>query len=279
MSGILHIVATPIGNREDLTLRAVRILREVDWIASEDTRQTRKLLEPLGIETPQISYHEHNERQRAGELVERLVAGQNGALLSDAGTPLISDPGYRLLRAAIDAGIKVVPLPGASAVTTALSAAGLGTDAFRFGGFLPPKSTQRRKLLDELRQETATLIFFEAPHRICEALRDVHDVLGSREIVVARELTKIHEEFLRGTASEILAELSARPSVKGEITLLIGKSIGKSIGKTDTSEASDVSDAVNALIQQGMARMDAIKQIARDRGLSKREAYKLAEGL
>ena len=202
MTGTLYIVATPIGNLEDITLRALRVLREVDWIACEDTRQTRKLLEHFGIAKPMVSYHEHNESGRAAELVERLTRGGSGALVSDAGTPLISDPGYRLVQAAIAAAIPVVPIPGASAAVSALSAAGLPTDAFRFCGFLPPKSSQRRKTLEQLKPETGTLIFYETPHRILEALEDVAAVMGSRPVVVARELTKLHEEFLRGTAAE-----------------------------------------------------------------------------
>ena len=213
MTGTLYIVATPIGNLEDITHRALRVLKEVGWIASEDTRQTRKLLDHFGITTPQLSYHEHNERERATHLIEKLTAGINVALVSDAGTPLISDPGYRLVREAIEAGITVVPLPGPSAAVAALSASGLATDQFRFCGFLPAKTTQRRKVLEELKHETCTLIFYETPHRIIEALADVAAIdatLGARQVVVAREVTKIHEEFLRGTAAEVMAVLGAR---------------------------------------------------------------------
>ena len=198
MLGTLSIVSTPIGNLEDITLRAARVLREADLIACEDTRHTRKLLDHIGVSKPLVSYHEHNETARAAELVERLAAGANIALVSDAGTPLLSDPGYRLVEAAIAAGIPVIPIPGASAVLSALAASGLPTDEFRFGGFLPPKTTQRRKTLEALREERCTLIFYEAPHRILEALEDVEAVLGARPVVVARELTKLHEEFLRG---------------------------------------------------------------------------------
>ena len=272
MTGTLYIVATPIGNLEDITLRALRVLREVDWIACEDTRQTRKLLEHFGIAKPMVSYHEHNESGRAAELVERLARGGSGALVSDAGTPLISDPGYRLVQAAIAAAVPVVPIPGASAAVSALSAAGLPTDAFRFCGFLPPKSSQRRKTLEQWKPETATLIFYETPHRILEALEDVAAVMGTRPVVVARELTKLHEEFLRGTAAEVRTELASRPSVKGEITLLIGK--------TDEVQADDtpLEEAVRAAEQRGLPRMEAIKQVARQRGLSKREVYRLIAG-
>jgi 16S rRNA (cytidine1402-2'-O)-methyltransferase len=272
VTGILYIVATPIGNLEDITLRALRVLREVDWIACEDTRQTRKLLEHFGISKPMFSYHDHNEAGRAAELVERLAGGGRGALVSDAGTPLISDPGYRLVQAAITAEVPVVPIPGVSAAVSALSGAGLPTDAFRFCGFLPPKSSQRRKTLEQWKAETATLIFYETPHRILEALEDVAAVMGPRPVVVARELTKLHEEFLRGTAAEVRAELASRPSVKGEFTLLIGK--------MDEVQADDtpLEEAVRAAEQQGMPRMDAIKQVARQRGLSKREVYRLTTG-
>jgi len=272
VTGILYIVATPIGNLEDITLRALRVLREVDWIACEDTRQTRKLLDHFGIAKPMVSYHDHNESGRAAELVERLARGSSGALVSDAGTPLISDPGYRLVQAAIEAVVRVVPIPGVSATVSALSAAGLPTDAFRFCGFLPPKSSQRRKTLEQWKAETATLIFYETPHRILEALEDVTAVMGQRPVVIARELTKLHEEFLRGTAAEVRAELASRPSVKGEITLLIGK--------TDEVQSDDtpLEEAVRSAEQQGLPRMDAIKQVARQRGLSKREVYRLIAG-
>ena len=272
MTGTLYIVATPIGNLEDITFRALRVLREVDWIACEDTRQTRKLLEHFGISKPMVSYHEHNESGRATELVGKLARGGSGALVSDAGTPLISDPGYRLVQAAIAARVPVVPIPGVSAAVSALSAAGLPTDAFRFCGFLPPKSSQRRKTLELWKPETATLIFYETPHRILEALEDVAAVMGARPVVVARELTKLHEEFLRGTAAELHVELAARPSVKGEITLLIGK--------TDEVQVDDtpLEEAVRAAEKQGLPRMDAIKQVARQRGLSKREVYRLIAG-
>jgi len=271
--GILYIVATPIGNLEDITLRARRILRECDWIACEDTRQTRKLLEHLDISKPLVSYHEHNEAGRAGDLVAKLEAGAKVALVSDAGTPLVSDPGYRVVTAAIGAGIPVVPIPGATAAVSALSASGLATDSFRFCGFLPPKTSQRRKMLEQLKQETCTLIFYETPHRILDALADVEKEMGSRPVVVARELTKVHEEFLRGTAAEIRATLAGRPSVKGEITLLIGKAESPAV-----ADDIPLEDAVRAVEQQGLSRMDAIKRAAKQRGLSKREVYRIITG-
>lgn len=270
-TGTLYVVSTPIGNLEDITLRALRILREADVVACEDTRQTQKLLDHLAVETKTLSYHEHNEAARTRQLVRRLRDGENVALVTDAGTPLVSDPGYRLVRAAIDARIPVVPIPGASAALSALAAAGLATDEFRFCGFLSPKSGQRRRKLEALAPETCTLVFYEAPHRILDTLSDVEEIMGTRPVVVARELTKLHEEFLRGTAAEIRTQLAARPSVKGEITLLIGK--GEPI-----ADDTPLVEAVAALEAQGVSRMDAIKQVARERGLSKRDVYKEVTG-
>ena len=267
MPASLYLVATPIGNLEDITLRALRVLKEADVIACEDTRQTGKLLAHFGIDKPTVSYHEHNEAARTEELLARLEAGARVALVSDAGTPLISDPGYRLVTAAIAAGVPVVPVPGASAVLSALAGGGLPTDAFRFGGFLPAKSTQRRKALESLRAETCTLIFYEAPHRILDTLADIAALLGDRPVVVARELTKFYEEFLRGTAEQVRAQLAARPAVKGEITLLIGKG-------APAAATTSVEEAVRELEETGLARMDAIKQVARERGLNKRDVYK-----
>jgi len=268
MTGILFLVATPIGNLEDITYRAVRTLGEADVIACEDTRQTRKLLNHYGIAKPLMSYHEHNEAPRAEELAAKLQAGAKVALVSDAGTPLVSDPGYRLVAAAIRAGIRVVPVPGPSALVAALTGSGLATDSFSFGGFLPPRSGQRARVLEAARDESATLIFYEAPHRILETLEDVDRILGPRSVVVARELTKIHEEFLRGTAGEVRALLAARPSIKGEITLLIGKA------QENVSSDEPIEQAVEACQRGGMSRMEAIKAVARKRGLAKSEVYR-----
>jgi len=273
MSGILFVVATPIGNLEDITYRAVRILGQVNWIACEDTRQTRKLLDHYGIQTPQISYHEHNELERAKELCSRLLAGESGALVSDAGVPLISDPGYRLVHSAVGAGVVVQPVPGPSALLAALSASGLPTDAFHFGGFLPPKPGQRVHALEALKDEHATLIFYEAPHRLVEALADIQTVLGDRDVVVARELTKIHEEFLHGTASQLHALLAGRESIKGEVTLLIAKATKPAV------DDRPIEVAVEAQMRSGLSRMDAIKAVARSRGLSKRDVYREFEHL
>jgi 16S rRNA (cytidine1402-2'-O)-methyltransferase len=253
---------------EDITLRALRVLREeVAAIACEDTRQTQKLLVRFEIRKPLISYHEHNEKTRAPELIERLKAGESIALVSDAGTPLVSDPGHRLVTAAIENGIRVVPIPGVSAALTALTASGLPATDFRFCGFLPHKAGARRRFLEELKRETATLIFYESPHRILEALEDMDAVLGRSPVVLARELTKVHEEFLRGTAAEILSELRSRPSVKGEMTLVIAPSqaapaVGDPIAEVARLEAG------------GMERMEAIKIVAREFGLGKRDLYR-----
>jgi 16S rRNA (cytidine1402-2'-O)-methyltransferase len=267
VSGTLYVVATPIGNLEDITLRAIRILREVDRIACEDTRQTRKLLDRHGISKPLVSYHEHNEQARAQELLSELAAGANIALVSDAGTPLIADPGYRLVKQARAQGITVSPIPGASAVLTALSASGLPTDAFIFGGFLPAKKTQRRKILEEMKDYAATLVFYETPHRILEALDDIAEVLGPRRMMIGRELTKIHEEFLAGEPAELREALAKRPSIKGEMTIMIGKA------EALAADARPIEEAFDKLLEAGVPRMEAMKTIARERGLSKREVY------
>jgi 16S rRNA (cytidine1402-2'-O)-methyltransferase len=268
VTGVLYLVATPIGNLEDITFRAVRVLKEADLIACEDTRQTRKLLDHYGIDAPLVSYHEHNEAERASELAGRLAGGARIALVSDSGMPLVSDPGYRLVHAAIAAGVKVEPVPGPSALLVALAASGLATDAFHFEGFLPAKTGPRRKALEALRHEDATLIFYEGPHRILETLAAVEEVLGQRPVVVARELTKIHEEFLRGTAAEVHAVLAERASVKGEITLLVGRA------DAPPEEDTPLQEAVAECMRQGMSRMDAIKTVARRRGLPKRDVYR-----
>jgi 16S rRNA (cytidine1402-2'-O)-methyltransferase len=268
---MLYVVATPIGNLEDMTHRATRVLAEVDLIACEDTRQTRKLLDHYGIKTALTSYHDHNETARATELAERMLTGTKIALVTDAGTPLISDPGFRLVRAALDAGVLVVPIPGVSAVVAALSGAGLGTDQFRFGGFLPAKQGQRRQAIAAIKYEPGTAVFYEAPHRILEALVDIETDLGpSRPVVVARELTKIHEEFIRGTAREVREALEAKPVIKGEITLLIGKSDAA----PEADDPRPAAEAVAELERDGMPRMDAVKHVARARGLAKRDVYR-----
>jgi len=273
----LYLVGTPIGNLEDITLRAIRILKEVDTIACEDTRQTQKLLNHYGIATPSVSYHEHNEMTRASELVKNMQEGASVALVTDAGMPGISDPGYRLIALAIRHHVKVVPIPGASAFLAALVSSGLPTDSFRFSGFLPAKRGERRSVLEAIRTSPRTQVFYETPHRVIEALTDVCEVLGeARQVVIAREVTKIHEEFLRGRASEVLENLQARDAVKGEITLLIGK------GEGEQQRAADASSAVVSIrqrIEQIMSeeKIDektALKKVAKERGISKSEAYR-----
>lgn len=274
MPGTLYVVATPIGNLEDFSPRAVHVLKEVSLIACEDTRHTRKLLEHFGINTHLVSYHDHNERDRSAELAARLTSGDSVALVSDAGTPLISDPGYRLVEAALEAGATVVPIPGANAAIAALSASGLPPDAFYFGGFLAPKEGQRRRQLEQGAPLAATLIFYEAPHRILETLEEIETICPHRPVVLARELTKLHEEFLRGSAAEVRAALAARPAIKGEFTILLGKPVEPE-GPPD---ARPIPEAVAALEREGLSRMDAIKRVARDRGLPKRDVYNQVEG-
>src|SRR5256714_1439479 len=221
MAGTLYIVSTPIGNLEDITHRALRILREVDLIACEDTRHTRKLLNHFAIDAGTISYHEHNERERADELCAMLAAGKDIAIVSDAGTPVVSDPGFRVVNLAIEKGFRIVPIPGATAFVAALSASGLPSDQFLFAGFLPPRASARRARLEDLRTIQATLIFYEAPHRIATALRDAVDILGNRQAVEARELTKLHEEFIRGTLNELAQKFSGQNKTRGEIVVMI----------------------------------------------------------
>ena len=268
----LYIVSTPIGNLEDITLRALRVLKEVDLIACEDTRRTRRLLDHFGISKPTISYHEHNELRRAAELAERLSRGESIALVTDAGTPGISDPAYRIVVAAVERGVTITPVPGATAIIAGLVASGLPTDSFLFAGFLPSRKHARRARLDELKSERATLVFYEAPHRIRESLLDVREILGDRLAAVARELTKLHEEFIRGAVSEIIAHFEA-VEPRGEVTLVIA---GSREDNLRAAESISISEEVERLERErGLSRSDAIKQAARSRGLSKREAYQL----
>jgi 16S rRNA (cytidine1402-2'-O)-methyltransferase len=265
--GTLYVVATPIGNLEDITLRALRILREqATAIACEDTRQTRKLLARFNINKPLISYHEHNEVSRSAEIVELLKRGESVALLSDAGTPLISDPGYRIVNAAVQSGIPVVPIPGASAMLAALSASGLPTNEFCFIGFLPNKPGARKAKLREIAGAGATVIAYESPHRILETLRDIEETLGSSQIVLARELTKVHEQFLRGTAVELLPAVNP----KGEMTIIISPA-----GRAET-HMPDPAGEVARLESEGLDRMEAVKLVAKRTGLPKRQVYKQA---
>jgi 16S rRNA (cytidine1402-2'-O)-methyltransferase len=271
---MLYIVATPIGNLEDISLRALRILREVDLIACEDTRHTRKLLTHYQITTPLVSYHEHNEYERAAELVDKLADGLRLALVSDAGMPLVSDPGFRLVSEAVSRGIAIVPVPGASALITALAASGLPTDDFLFAGFLSAKQTARRARLKALSAIDTTLIFYEAPHRIRQTLADACELLGNRPCVLARELTKLHEEFLRGGLAEVTRQVNER-QLKGEMVVLIGPPAAAE-RENSPAPAVTIGEAVDALIAaESIDHKTALKRIARARGLSKSEAYRL----
>jgi 16S rRNA (cytidine1402-2'-O)-methyltransferase len=271
----LYLVATPIGNLEDITLRALRVLKEADLIACEDTRHTQKLLNHYGVSTRTTSYHEHNEITRAPELVIELEQGARVALVTDAGMPGISDPGFRLISLAIRHHVPVVPVPGASAFLAALVASGLPTDAFRFSGFLPAKAGARRQLLESIRESPRSQVFYEAPHRLLDALADVVEVLGKgRHIVVAREVTKLHEEFLRGRAGEILETLKSRDAVKGEITLLIAKAEEEGSGVSAESRMTVRQRIEQIMTGEKVDEKAALKKAAKERGISKSQAYR-----
>jgi 16S rRNA (cytidine1402-2'-O)-methyltransferase len=273
VAGTLYLVGTPIGNLEDITLRALKTLKAVDLIACEDTRQTLKLLNHYGIAKPTTSYHEHNELTRAAELVVHLESGDNIALVTDAGTPGVSDPGYRLVALAVRHHIRVVPIPGPSAFLSALVASGLPTDSFHFSGFLPAKAGARRSVLEAVRHSPLTQIVYEAPHRIAETLHDIVEILGpERHVVIAREVTKLHEEFLRGRADKVLEQLERRGETKGEITLLIGKAEEASPAPTSPR---GVARRVKELMRvEQLEEKAALKQAAKEFGLSKSEAYR-----
>jgi len=266
MSGNLYIVSTPIGNLEDITLRALRTLKEVDAIAAEDTRHSRKLLNHYGITKPMISYWSEKEKVRSEEIIEKLRSGLSVAIISDAGTPGISDPGAVLIKRAIKEGIDVIPIPGPSAAIAALSVSGLSTEEFTFIGFLPPKAAQRQKRLNELVLEPRTLIFYEAPHRIFETLKDMEEIFGQRQAALAKEITKMHEEILRGTISEIVDMLETR-TIAGEYVIIVE---GKSKEAVSIEEALE---EVKSLMKRGKGRKEAVKIVAEGYGLSKKELY------
>ncbi|HEV2912022.1 MAG TPA: 16S rRNA (cytidine(1402)-2'-O)-methyltransferase [Pyrinomonadaceae bacterium] len=273
MAGTLYLVATPIGNLEDITHRALRVLASVAVIACEDTRRTRVLLDHYGIKSKLVSYHEHNELERARYLGELIEEGSDVALVADAGTPGISDPGFRLVQERAARGGRIVPVPGPTAFVAALVASALPTDQFFFGGFLPARSTQRRARLADVRSLASTLIFYETPHRIREALADAREVLGEREAVVVRELTKIHEQIARGRLSELAERFAEDEAARGEMVLLIDRNvIGE--GVTDKNSVEDVAARVLALEQEGLSGRDALKRTARELGLSRSEAYR-----
>ena len=268
MPGTLYLVATPIGNLSDITHRALQVLRDVDLIACEDTRHTHKLLSHYGITTKTISYHEHNEQQRSAQLIDQLKQGSRIAVVSDAGTPAISDPGFRLVRAAIENEVLVVPVPGPSALISALIAAGLPTDEFFFAGFLPPRSNARRARLSELQSVRGTLIFYEAPHRLAATLKDAYEILGERDAVVARELTKVHEEIRRGRLSEV-SDHYEHEEPRGEIVVLIDRNVIAA-----AKQQSSVAALVDQFEQDGMDQRAALKKAARELGISRAEAYR-----
>jgi 16S rRNA (cytidine1402-2'-O)-methyltransferase len=276
--GTLYIVATPIGNLEDITFRAVRILKEVDLIAAEDTRHSRKLLSHFGISRPLTSYFDHNKEFKGNYLLEKLTEGLSVALISDAGTPCISDPGYQLVRDAAAAGVRVVPIPGPSAAIAALAASGLPTNRFTFEGFLPNRQGKRRERLAALKDEPGVLIFYESPNRLLSALTDMADILGDREAVVARELTKIYEEFVRGPLSRV-AEKFGEGKVRGEVVILVAPA-----AEQEAIDGPTVSSLLQGLLSSGAVSLkDAVKRVALDTGLPRGEVYnealKLKAGL
>ena len=275
--GRLYLVATPIGNLEDITVRALRLLGEADLIACEDTRHTLKLLNHYGIHRPTVSYHQHNEASRADELLKRLEQGAQVVLVSDAGMPIISDPGYRLVSLCLERQIPVIPIPGPSAVIAALAASGLPAEEFLFVGFLPSRTTARRKALQNLAKQNRTLALYEAPHRLVETLADALDRLGRRRAVIAREMTKIHEEFLRGDLAELLVRVQQQP-IRGEITLLIGPP-SPDLERNQEFAAAPLHERVEQIMRERQIdRKAALKLAARERGLTKREAYKQLVG-
>jgi 16S rRNA (cytidine1402-2'-O)-methyltransferase len=271
MPGTLYLVATPIGNLADITHRALQVLKDVDLIACEDTRHTKKLLNHYGITTKSISYHEHNEQQRVGQLVDLLKQGSSIAVVSDAGTPAISDPGFRIVRAAIEIDAPVVPVPGPSALISALIAAGLPTDEFFFAGFLPARSNQRRARLNELRSIRGTLIFYEGPHRLGSTLNDALEILGEREAVVAGDLTKVHEEIKRGRLSELASHFGRENNARGEIVVLIDRTV---LEVTTNEPSATIAMLVDRFEQEGLDHRAALKKAARELGLSRAEAYR-----
>ncbi len=274
MAGTLYLVATPIGNLQDISQRALDTLRTVDLIACEDTRHTLKLLNHYRIANSLISYHEHNEQERAEELTDRLVRGDSIAIVSDAGTPGICDPGFRIVQRAIEIGAAVVPIPGAVAFVNAAAASGLATDSIFFGGFLPSKKGDRRKRLEEIAMTPATLVLYESPHRLAKSLADCLDILGDRRAAVARELTKLHEEFARGTLSELVTRFATQ-AAKGEIVLVIER--GEKNGQQTSSSVKDLASLVEEFEAQGVDHKTALKKAAKTLGMGKSDAYRMLQ--
>lgn len=268
-NGTLYIVATPIGNLEDMTFRAVRVLKEADLIAAEDTRHTRKLLTHFGISTPLTAYHDHNESLKSPYLIEKLKSGQSVAIVTDAGTPCIADPGYRIVRAAAGEGIAVVPVPGASATMAALSASGLPTDEFTFAGFLPSKAGKRRDRLKELAAGNRLLVFYEAPHRLTATLTDMAEIFGEREAIVCRELTKVYEEFNRGSLGELVLKYRDVPA-RGEVVVLVAP------GEQEDGAPADLEGMLKSLLAKGVTVKDAVRQVAETSGEQRSKVYDMA---
>jgi 16S rRNA (cytidine1402-2'-O)-methyltransferase len=271
--GTLYLVATPIGNLEDISQRALRVLREADLIACEDTRHTSRLLTRYGIDTPRKSYHEFNEARRTAQFLQQLREGMQIALVSDSGTPLVSDPGYDIVFACRREGIRVVPVPGASAAVAALIGSGLPTDSFFFAGFLPARSSRRKRKLEELATVPATLIFYEAPHRILASLADMLALLGPRQAAIARELTKVHEEFLHGSLPELLELLQAREKIKGECVVIVAR--GEAPAVRTTYPESIRKHLEEEMQEAGLPRNEALKKVALQRGITRKQAYRL----
>lgn len=270
-TGALYVVASPIGNLEDITFRAVRVLNEADLVIAEDTRTAKRLFAAHGITTHLVSFHEHNERDKTEAMIQRIVGGQTLALLSEAGTPLISDPGFPLVRAAAGAGLAVIPIPGPSAAVAALSASGLPTDSFFFAGFLPKKASAREKRLAELSRCPATVVFYESPRRALDLVRDLFRVFGDREAVLAREVTKVHEEFLRGPLAVIEEDLASRDKVRGEVTLLVAGFSG------EAGSGEDLERELEQALAEGGESLSALSsRLAKEFGRKKSEVYQLA---
>jgi 16S rRNA (cytidine1402-2'-O)-methyltransferase len=273
-AGTLYLVGTPIGNLEDITARALRILQTVETIAAEDTRHTGKLLHHFQIKTPQISYHEHSQQQRTQEIIDRLEAGSLIALVSDAGMPSISDPGYDLVKSCLDRGINVVPIPGVTAVITALAASGLPTDRFIFEGFIPTKNKERKNRLRSIASSIQTIVLYEAPHRLLATLKDLGEVLeAERKIVLARELTKIYEEFWRGSLEEAIKLYESRREAKGEYTIVIA---GKTVSEVISFSDAELKAELERLLAQGLSRSQASRQLAELTSIPRRQIYQLA---
>lgn len=272
MTGTLYLVATPIGNLQDMTFRAVETLKTVDLIACEDTRHTQKLLNHYGIKNRLVSYHEHNETTRAAELSELLASGKNIAVVSDAGTPAVCDPSFRIVEKAYEIGARVVPIPGAVAFVNAVIVSGLPTDAVFFGGFLPSKKNERIRRLEEIKEIPATIVFYETPHRIEKALADCLEVLGDRRAALARELTKLHEEILTGNLSEIFSQISGN-SLKGELVLVLDRKSNQTI-RLDVNKAGTLKSRLTELESEGVERKAALKKLAKEFGLSRSEVYR-----